>query len=334
MQVADLNKDILNNSLNNIYLFLGPEVYLKQLYIKKIESILLLPQFSYMNKTILEDKFDIYYFIDMCENMPFFSPKRLIIIQNCRYFKQSTNESINKFIDYIKVMPPHNCVIFCENEVDKRLELTRTINKIGICVDFPLQKPADLIKWSVKVYHSLGKQISLDTASLFVHYCKPDMSTILNEIHKVCAFVGENPQIKSKDLDIVSSKSIKSGVFNLIDAISQRNYIQSLQLLRDLVSLGEPIPKILYMISKHFSHILQAKLLFNGKLDATKLPYLLGVSSYAASKFLSLSNKFSIEMLDFIITQILQTDLDIKTSNIKPITSMELLISSICSKNI
>ena len=53
-----------------------------------------------------------------------------------------------------------------------------------------------------------------------------------------------------EDIEKLCTKSIKSRVFDLIDAISERNVDTALKLLNDMIILKEPFPKILFFNCK------------------------------------------------------------------------------------
>ena len=73
-------------------------------------------------------------------------------------------------------------------------------------------------------------------------------------------------------------------MFDLTDAIAEKNSSKALKLLNDMVILKEPIPKILFMIARQFRQILQVKLLHREGLTTSEIASKLGMLPYIAGK--------------------------------------------------
>lgn len=65
--------------------------------------------------------------IDQAETMPFFADKRLILLEDTGFFKNAAPS----WPDYIKSMPDTTCMVFVEEEVDKRGKLYNGREKCG-----------------------------------------------------------------------------------------------------------------------------------------------------------------------------------------------------------
>lgn len=333
MSFKVLKEEINKKIVRNLYLFYGPEEYMKNYYLEAIEKHILEEQFKNMNKVVLEGKPGISRIMDNCETMPFFSDKKLVIAKNTGLFKSSKGES-GAYKDFAKDnlqnLPEHACLIFYEEEIDKRLKTVDIIKKNGLIVEFEFQQPAVLIKWIIKVFKTYNKEINPFVASQIVEYCEPGMIYILNEIEKVISYMGDREVVTSEDLDQVCSKSVKSRVFDLTDAISVKNPTLALKLLEDIILLKEPILKIIFMITRQFRQILEIKLLLEDRTSIKVAASKVGVPPYIVGKISKQANNFSVETLKKVMYRMYEMDEGIKTGKIKDRIAVELIITEFC----
>lgn len=330
MSIDTLKEEIKSNELRNLYLFYGEEEYLKKYYLESIDKIILKDDLTGLNKIVLEGKAEASRIVEACETMPVFSEHKLVIVKNSGAFKSKKDtgkQSIkDELLEYLNNIPPFTCLVFYEEEIDKRLKLVDIIKKKGLIVEFPYQKPNELVKWVVKAFKSNGKEIDASTASFLVDISESGMTEILNEINKVVLFLGERSKVGSDDIRKVCTKSIKSRIFDLTDAIAERNITAALKLLNDMIILKEPLPKILFMIARQLRHILEMKLLYNEGMGMKEACSKIGITPYAGSKVLKQAASFSIDKLKSAIEETLELDLAIKTGRINDRTATEILI--------
>lgn len=331
MSYEILQNELKNNIVRNIYVFYGPEEYLKDYYINKIESLILDESLKAFNKVVLANNEDQHQIIKACETMPAFSSKKLVIVKSSAIFKapkdsNKNSKSKSELSAYLENIPDYNCVIFCTDNIDKRMKIVNVIKKNGLLVEFENKKPMELVSWIKKVCKNNGKDIDNDAAMCIVEYCEPDMYSILNEVNKLVLFAIDKTKIIKQDVKDLCVKTMKSRIFDLTDAIVQKDPKTSIKIFEELVSTKEPIPKIFFMITKHFKQILEIKFLNNEGFNINEIIKRIGISPYAAKKILTQSNRFSVPALKEILVECLNLDVAIKTGKTKPNLALEYLI--------
>ena len=87
-----IDNDIKMGQLKNVYLLYGTEDYLKRQYRDKLKHALVEPDDT-MNFSAYEGK-DINpkELIDLSETLPFFKEKRMILVENSGFFKNSCDD--------------------------------------------------------------------------------------------------------------------------------------------------------------------------------------------------------------------------------------------------
>jgi len=335
MSIDVLKEDIKNKEFKNIYLFYGQEEFLKKYYLDSIEKAVLENDLTAMNKLVLEGKIEISKIEEACETMPVFSEKKLVLVKNSGLFKSGKDgakqDSKEKLVEYLKNVPDYTVLVFYEEEIDKKLKTVNIVKKNGLVVEFSLQKPAELVRWVVKVMKSYNKEISMEDASHLVEVCEPGMTEILNEVNKLVMFVGERTRITVQDIEKVCTKSVKSRIFDLTDAVAEKNLDRALKLLNDMLIVREPVPKILFMITRQLRHVLEMKMLSVDGVSVKDACTKMGITPYIGKKLSSQAQRFSIDKLKEGIKEAFELDLAIKTGRINDRIAVELLINKLAN---
>lgn len=87
------------------------------------------------------------------------------------------------------------------------------------------------------------------------------MTELLNEIDKIVNFIGDKQEISLEDVQSICTKTIKSRIFDLTDAVAEGNISKALKLLNDMAALKEPMQKVMYMIVRQIRMVYRMKLL-------------------------------------------------------------------------
>ena len=147
-------EDIKNQEYKQAYLFFGEEGYLKKQYRNKLLQAWN-PDGDTMNESRFEGKgIDVKEVISLGETMPFFSDRRIILLENTGFFKNQCPE----LAEYLNNLPDYLYLLFVEDEVDKRSKMFKSVKQIGRVVDFAVQDEKTLMRWVLGIMKREGKQ--------------------------------------------------------------------------------------------------------------------------------------------------------------------------------
>lgn len=344
MSEEKLKNDIKKKQVGNLYLFYGIEEYLKRNYTDYIADSILENDFRLLNKTVYEGKTEPLSIINNCETLPVFSDRRMVVVKDSGLFrgkvKTDTAEKTGKsnkvksddhFALFLQNVPSHVCLIFIEKEIDRRIKYVDLIKKNGLIVEFNFRKPWELVKWVKKMVRANNHEIDENTAAELVEYCEPGMDDILNEIVKLCAYSGDRKRITIDDIKKVCTKSVKSRIFDLTDAVAAGQCSRALALLNDMAAIKEPMPKVMYMITRQFRQLLQIKLMSREGAVQAEIVRQLKINPYIAGKVVKQASSFSIDKLERAVAASADMDLKVKSGKIQDKAAVELLIIGITS---
>ena len=95
MSYETLRRELKQGVARNLYLFYGPEDYLKRHYTGELEKLIVEPIAKDVSINVFEGKPDPGAIYDACMAYPFFGGRRLVVLKNCGLFKQSSTSRRN-----------------------------------------------------------------------------------------------------------------------------------------------------------------------------------------------------------------------------------------------
>lgn len=316
-----IKQHIKNNEFKNCYLMYGTEAYLKRLYKNKLKSAILADSDD-MNYTYAEGKdINVDEIIHIAETMPFFSDRRLIIIENSGWFK-----SANPFADFLKEMPDSTYLVFIENEIDKRNRLYKAIKDTGYISEMNGMEEKNLKLWIASLLNREQKKITEATVAYLLNKVGSNMDNIETELNKLIAYCYEKDIITNEDIDAICSEQITGKMFVMLDCIANKDQKKALELYYDLITLREKPMTILYLFIRHMNLLLQVKAFQEKRMDNATIASKLSVPPFAVNKYAKQSKNFKKEMLLQSIQ--LGTELEelVKTGRLADQIAVELLI--------
>ena len=317
-----LIEDLKNKTFKKVYLLYGEEAYLKKLYKEKLKDALLAPEDT-MNLNIYEGKgIDVREVISQADTMPFFADRRLLLIEGSGMFKSASPE----MAEYIPKIPEETCIVFVEDEVDKRGKLYKAVKKVGRAVELGRQDEKTLMNWVLTILRREKRQITSATMELFLSKTGNDMELIGNELEKLLCYTLGREIIAAEDVEAVCANRTENRIFEMINAIAQKQQKKALDLYYDLLALKEPPMRILYLITRQFNLLMQVKELKGQGFDQAGIASRLGLQSFIIRNYLRQAERFTQEQLREAVQECVETEEAVKTGRMGDSMSVELLI--------
>ena len=317
-----LMEDIKNGQFKRIYLLTGEEVYLRNQYKKRLRNALLDPEDT-MNAASFEGKgINPREIIDLAETMPFFADRRVILIEDSGFAKNACPE----LADYIPEIPESTCIILVEAEVDKRGRVYKAIKNAGRIVEFKRQDERTLARWVLGTLGREGKNITEETMHAFLGRTGSDMENIERELEKLlCYTLGKNV-ITTEDVEAVCTEQTENRIFDMVQAITEKNQKKALDLYADLLAMKEPPMRILFLIARQFNQLLQLKSLGGQGMDKGEMARRAGIPPFALGKYQAQCRKFTAAQLGQAVEDCVDAEEQVKTGQMGDQISSSTLI--------
>ena len=317
-----LSEEIKSGELKQVYVLYGEEAYLRNQYKDKLKDALL-GGGDPMNLHCFEGK-DVRSgeVIDLAETMPFLAERRVIILENSGLFARGGEE----LAEYLGAPSETAYFVFVEPTVDKRSKLYKAATARGRAIEFAAQDEAVLKRWILGFLKKENKNITERDLNLFMDKTGSDMANIRGELEKLLCYCLERDVITAQDIEAVCTKQVSSQIFDMINAVAERNQKKAMELYYDLLTLKEPPMRILFLIARQFNLLLQVKELRNKGLDANSIGEKVGLAGFIARKYVTQASKFKEDDLRRALTDCVESEEAVKTGRMNDIMSVELLI--------
>lgn len=323
--MRNITSDIKNGTYKSCYLLYGEEEYLKRQF--KNNLIYGICNDDTMNYSYYEGKdIDVNSIIAMCETLPFFADKRIVIVENSGFFK-SSQESL---AEYISGILDTTCLVFVEKEVDKRNKVYKKIKENGYVCELNRQPVEFLEKWISGKLSSEGKKITRNTMGLFLDTVGYDMDNICTELEKIISYCLDKEVVEDSDIKLLCTPKITSKVFDMIDAISYKNQEKAMKIYYELIANREAPLMILYMLSRQFNIMLQISELVNNGFNSKQIADKTGIAPFIISKTMRQINNFSITFLKETLSEGVELEEKVKSGNMNDQMAVEMLIIKCC----
>lgn len=317
-----INEDIKNGTFKPVYLLYGEEAFLKQSYKKKLRAAI--SGDDTMNYNYFEGKgLDVNELISLADTMPFFSERRLILIEDSGFFKTSSDA----LAEYLPTMPDTTCIVFVEEAVDKRNKLYKKVKDLGHIAEMKRQDSAQLARWAATILAQNGRKITPSTMNLFLERVGDDMENIRMELEKLVCYTMGRDVITKEDVDAVGTVHVTSRVFDMVAAIVAGNTKKAMDLYEDLLTLKEPPMRILFLIARQFNQLLQIKELTAAGKDKGAMASALKVPPFAVGKLTAQARAFTRDQILSWVTLCVETEEAVKTGRLSDRLAVELLIA-------
>lgn len=316
-----IDEHIKKNEFSNMYLLFGKEDYLKITYRNKLRKTIISADDS-MNYSYFEGKdIDETAVISMAGTVPFFSERRLIVVENSGLFKRQ-----NELSEFLSSLPETTFLVFVEQEVDKRSKLYKAVQKSGTVVELNGLEEKDLKLWVATYLHQSQKKITEQNIMYMLNKTGADMQNLKNELDKLISYSASEDVITREMIDEICVAQTEGKIFEMIDAIGMRNQDRALQLYYDLLAVREKPMSILFLLIRHFNILIQLKELANEGAANGVIASKVGVPPFAVRKYIGQAKNFKNSEIRDCLERCAEVEQQVKTGLLLDQIGVELLI--------
>ncbi|MCB0093256.1 MAG: DNA polymerase III subunit delta [Caldilineaceae bacterium] len=295
--------------------------------------------------------------------MPFLAAKRLMLVYGYldhldKRMAASKSADSAAHAEAVQLLdglthPPETADIIFIDSVDKRRQLwkgfTRPASadaperKIGGLSELVQAKHAALVElgapdaralpgWIQQYAKRHNIAIEGQAIRMLCDYVGVNLRQLENELQKLAAYASGRA-ISGQDVKLLVSDASEALIWNLTDALSQRNGRTAMRSLYEL-RRGDANPfYLLTMITRQYRIMVKVKdAASSGGGNEYDIAKLVGESPYPVKKALQQSRQYKIEELDAIMERLLETDYAMKTGA-DPETAIDVLVAELTQRN-
>nr|HPM41921.1 DNA polymerase III subunit delta [bacterium] len=250
--------------------------------------------------------------ISSLRTVPMLGGRPLVILREGESIPKDAMEALASYME--KPVESSTLVIVAE-KLDGRTKFMQAAAKNGAVIEC---RPLYLDKvppWISRETRRKGRQIAQAAAEFMANMVGADLGQLSEAIDRVILYVGDKKIIELKDVEQAVAETHQHTIFEMTDAVGQRNWPKAFAFLTNILENGEPPVLVLGMLSRHFRILSKAKEAAGRVADGELAKYL-GVHPYYARNYLAQSRNFSAGELRRAFRLLHRCDRELKSSRI------------------
>jgi DNA polymerase III subunit delta len=316
------------------YVFHGDDPHSQQETLAELKAKLGDPAMLDLNTSQFEGGgIDLSQLRHACNSMPFLAEKRLVIVRD--FFAASpAKETMDELLASLPQLPETTRLVFLESRpLSEKHPAVRLAHaeENGYVKAFNRPEGHDLERWiRQRVEAGDGRISPRATHSLAVNVGS-ELHVLDNEIEKLLLYK-EGQTIEEEDVDLLSPYAAQASIFELVDALGNRNGRVAALLLQKKINEGADPFYLFSMFVRQFRLLIQVKELSTEGMQPPEIAKKLKIHSFVAGKVAQQSHAFSLPQLEQIYGHLLDIDVGVKTGRTDMATAIDLLVSGVTAK--
>ncbi len=335
------------------YLLHGNDEFTGHEQLKKLRQA---GNFEYNQERYSGGEVDLATLTATCDTFPFLTDQRLVILDGLPKKKRgeesiapSTTEPGGKgkkgkkggksansraafeqgLAQYLPDLPDFTTLILIlDEELEASNPLLKAAQAYGKVINSTLPKGGALENWITRRAKNIGVNITPEATHLLADFIGNQLRLLANELDKLATYVGPDGTIRPQEIELLTASVQEARIFDLTDALAQRNRVKALNLLHELLKDGEPPLKLISTITSQVRSLLLVKELSQKGMRAPQIASTAKIAPFVVDKALRQVGKFGPGQLESAYHQLLATDAALKRSRLTPEMALDLLITT------
>lgn len=317
-----IKKHIKDGRLSSLYLVYGDESYLASFYANSLASSITDTSGMSFNYYYFDSEtvnFDSVY--EAAETLPVMSDRVCVFIKDFPFLKTPADE-MKMYTEYFEKVPDTTTIIFllANTQVDvkqnqKWKTVLDTFNKNGVIFCLSKRTNSQVADLLVRSAGKRNAAISRETAEYFISIVGNEMTVLLNEFDKLCAFSG-GKEISREMIDEISIKSVEASVFDLTAAINTGKNDRAFEILSELIKNKTEPTLIIGTLAFGYVDIYRAKIASQNRMSNRDIADAFGSykgKTFRLDKASSFTRNLTTEQIKELIGAITEADIQIKS---------------------
>ena len=243
-ELIKIQNDIKNGIIKPIYFLMGEEPYYIDKVADFIEKNILLEEEKDFNQTIFYGRdVTIDEVISAAKRYPMMAERQVIIVKEA----QDLSKTIENIESYVENPMNSTVLVFCYKykTLDKRKKVTKLLEKQGVVMESKKLRDYQVGDWIKKLVASKKMNIEPKATAMLAEFLGNDLDRINNEIEKLQIILPAETTITPLHIEQNIGFSKDFNVFELRNAIGERNQLKSYQIVEYFANNQKEHPNVM-----------------------------------------------------------------------------------------
>jgi len=329
MKPDEFERDIREGDIGPLYYVYGDEPYLVERGVKRLLERAVSPDFREFNLTVFyggEAKGD--EIIEAAQTLPMFAERRVVLVRKSGALSAAALETL---AGYVQDPVPSTCLVFQGEKIDQRKKFFVELKKNGSLVEYKRPYENQLGPFIREEAAAHGKRLEPAAIELLAYFVGNNLQDLATQVEKIALYVGSREHVRIDDVKAVASDTKVDSVFDLANALGEKNLDKALRTLQTILRDGEAPLMVLAMMTRHFRQLWRVRELVDRKVPSQEISKTAGIHPYFIRGVMAQADGYAPSAFRTIFERFFATDLALKTSGGKAVDLLERLVMDICT---
>lgn len=317
--------------MDNLYLIYGIEDYIIDEAIKKI-----ITDNNIIDDNIIKynlDEVNVSLALEEASTVSMFDSKKLVICEGCTFLTGENKKEINHDIDsltkYINNPFTDVFLVFVvrKEKLDDRKKIVKELKKNSTVIEAQKKENYNLNNYIIDYVNKNGYNMSKNACIKLIERAGSNLSNLISECHKIFLYKDDEKNITEEDIENLVFKNIEDNIFELTNAVMNKDKKKIINIYKDLILMGEEEIKLIVMLANQFRMILQVKLMVKNGYKERDMATIIKEHPYRVK--LAMQSNFKINELENYLIKLEELDYSIKSGKLDKSFGFEMFLLNI-----
>lgn len=317
--------------MDNLYLIYGIEDYIIDEAIKKI-----ITDNNIIDDNIIKynlDEVNVSLALEEASTVSMFDSKKLVICEGCTFLTGENKKEINHDIDsltkYINNPFTDVFLVFVvrKEKLDDRKKIVKELKKNSTVIEAQKKENYNLNNYIIDYVNKNGYNMSKNACIKLIERAGSNLSNLISECDKIFLYKDDEKNITEEDIENLVFKNIEDNIFELTNAVMNKDKKKIINIYKDLILMGEEEIKLIVMLANQFRMILQVKLMVKNGYKERDMATIIKEHPYRVK--LAMQSNFKINELENYLIKLEELDYSIKSGKLDKSFGFEMFLLNI-----
>ncbi len=275
---------------------------------------------------------DLHRLVQAARTLPMMGPRRLVWVRDAEPLFDLKADALEPLLDYIKAPDPSTTLVIQANKkVKKNGVLYKRIAKNGVAAEFTAPRERQLPGWLQTRAKEASRVLRPDAAALLVEALGRDLGALDAALERVMLFVDGDAPIELEHVEQTVAHTRTRTVWELVDAIADRNTPKALARAHLLVGQGEHALRLLALVIRQFRQLLLGHAARAGGATLDEAASAAGVPQFRAQAFARQLENYNLPELVAALRRLSHADRALKGSKLPDALVLESCLLDLCA---
>jgi DNA polymerase-3 subunit delta len=312
MDVLALTEQLDADHVEPIYLVHGPERFLIDMLVRRLRRIVVSGPLGDLNlQRLSAAETSGAEIVAEARAVPMMARRKLVVVEDADKLKAADLEVLDP---YLAQPVDETCLVVIGAKLDLRRGPLKRAGQRGQVHRAEPLKENQLAQFVRLRAAARGVQLTPAAEAAIAAAVGPDCGALDDAVERVGLYAGPEQSADEGDVAEVVSAVRQHSVFELMDAIGDRQAPRAVSLLVELLGRREEPLRVSALVARHVRQLIAARAHLHLKTDPRRVAGALGIPAFVARKLMAQGRRFRGAELESALARRARADLELKSS--------------------